>query len=149
MWPGRKQLIRAHQPGEGRIFATVAVATVVAQVFNDFGILGLPLSLISAYTIAFLITYWISPRPPFSYREYVVRIATYMSCAHAGLWAVPQLLNRIISKPFAYGLPVFALVLVSYWFEPFYPTSKQLRFGIWILLSIGVATVYGWTMRAG
>ena len=116
-----------------------------ASILRDLKVLTFPDDYMVAYAVAFLIGYWLPPKPPHQFSHYAVRVLTIVSCLHAGLWAIPKMLDRVLWTPAAYGLPAFALFIAAYWMKPLLPTNaKQDKFWIHLMIAAAGAIGYAW-----
>ena len=123
------------------------IGTLGANVLRHGEIVPFPYEYMVSYTVAFLIGYWIPPKPAQSFRHYAGRTLSIVSILHAGLWAAPQMLNRFLWTPLAYGLPAFALMIWAYWVKPLDPTNtKQNKFWVHLLIAAALAIVYTWVI---
>jgi hypothetical protein len=143
-----EQLQRPDQPT-----ASAGAASLVITVIGNLGAhllhhatsLPFPYEYMVSYGVAFLVGYRFPPKPAGGFRHYAFRVLTIITCFHAGLWAIPKMLDRFLWTPAAYALPAFAFMILGYWVKPLYPTNKkQSKFWIWLLCAAAFAIIYAW-----
>ena len=144
-----KQLPSDSQAFDNRLIFTVIICTLMAEALRGIKWLPYPIGLSLVYYLVFLIGYWIGRKPDLTFGRFVRRLTAYLLIFVAGLWAIPELLTRLVWRPAAYAAPVMAMSILAYWMRPLYPVQrKRGRFSIWLLCSIALAILYGWAMRS-
>jgi hypothetical protein len=126
---------------------TIVFGVFLSTILHDSHILPFPFEYVVAYAAAVLIGYWIPPRPAVSFLEFTIRLLVILTGLHAGLWAIPKMLNSFLWTPASYGLSIFAVVVLGYWVKPLYPNKKKDEFWIWVLYAAVLAILYGWAMH--
>lgn len=128
-----------------KIIVMVSVCTFAASIIESRS--GLPLApgLLLCYTAAFLVSYWIPPRPVIGYPHYVLRLALLILLVLAAFWWLPALLGRWTWKPLATGLPVFVLFLALPFLPALNPSHKKSPYWQWMLIALFFGILMGWT----
>ena len=135
--------LRADSP---RQILKIISALIFADVAQSYGWLPYFPAFILIYAVAYLIDYWIPPRPPENFFVWMVKVILLMGYMLLGVWLAPRLLSRWIWIPLAYGIPVLLLALSTYWIPPLYPVKREESFRktmIWsivfaVLIAVGV-----------
>ena len=141
-----RNLQGSSQYSDNRGLVTVVVVTLIAEGMR--GINCFPVGLLLVYVIVFLISYWIGRRPPIPFGRFTLRLVSNLLIVLAGLWAIPELLNKWVWTPLAYALPALGVAIWCYWVPPLYPSQrKRARLWVWLLFSIVLAVLYGWAMK--
>jgi hypothetical protein len=95
------------------------------------------------FSIAFLIDYWMGPRPTFSFGFLLTRMLAGLLLSIFSLWLGPKLLVPWLWSPFAYGLPILISVMLIFYLKPV--ASGQLRVPFWksAIISTIAGIVFG------
>ena len=132
--------------GSWTLILTIGVATFVAKAVEDIWNIPYFIPFGFVFWLGFLVEYWIPPKPPISFLVWFFK-ATIWSLGFVFSFAlIPDLLANYIWKPLAYGLPVLAFFLGSYWLLPAYPNNKKATLKNLILIGLIFAVVYGTIM---
>ena len=133
---------------DGRTIATIAIATGLAQIITrNIDWLPFPLGLMLAYLVVLLVGYWIGRRPPVNFGRFALTVVGYLLLLTAGIWAVPELLSKLIWRQLAFGGSILAFGILAYWLPPLYPNvgqKKQPALWVWVICVTIVAVVWGY-----
>ncbi|MBC7798802.1 MAG: hypothetical protein H7Z37_18185 [Pyrinomonadaceae bacterium] len=121
-------------------------AVLIANVLRDVFGIHIFAGLTFGYWLGFVIGYWILPKPPTSFLIWFFRMTALFLSIAICLWLIPVWLSNYIWKPFAYALPVFALIFCSYWVKPIYPVGETATLKKMALIGLVFGFAYGTAM---
>lgn len=114
---------------------------IFARVAEGAGWLPYIPAVLLAFAVAYLIDYWIPPKPPVSFPIWIGKVIIFVGCLFLGIWLIPALLSKLIWPPLAYAVPAFLVFLSMYWIPPLYPVKRDDSFRKTLILSAVFAVI--------
>jgi hypothetical protein len=88
----------------------VALATVLCISLPLLGLVPQQEAILVGWTIAFLVGYFIPPRPQMKFVPWMLERVILIGCFYLAVFKIPLLLKRSLMTPFAYGIPIVLFV---------------------------------------
>lgn len=96
---------------EGYSLLTIVIGAGLSAVLPDLVSIPKDEAYLVGWTIAFLVTYFMPPRPEMGFVRWVLERLILITCMYLTFLKVPLFLKSSLSSPLAYGIPIAIFVV--------------------------------------
>jgi hypothetical protein len=98
------------EPGERGSFLMMVLGATLSNALSLMGLLPGAESILVGWMVAFLVGYWIPPRPQVRFIPWMLRRFVLLLFLCLAVFLIPSLLKPAMPSPLAYGIPFVAFV---------------------------------------
>jgi hypothetical protein len=98
------------EPDDRRWLLTLVLGATLSNSLSVVGLLPGAESVFVGWTVAFLVGYWISPRPQTTFVFWMLERLGFLLCLCLAIFKIPLLLKRAMPFTLAYGISIMVFI---------------------------------------